>query len=47
MTDKEKQDTIQRYEREIFLIEMKDHLDSVDYSLIADYRRLIQELQEE
>lgn len=44
MTEKEKQDSIQRYEREIFLIEMKDHLDSADFSLIADYRRHIQEL---
>ncbi len=43
MTDKEKR--IQHLNYEIFMIEMKDHLDHADYSLIAEYKKEIEELQ--
>lgn len=45
MTDKEKQDKIQQYEREIFFIEMKDRLDHADRSLIASLRQEIRKLE--
>lgn len=34
MTIKEIKDSIQRLEREIFVLEMKDTMDSADYSLL-------------
>lgn len=43
MTEKEKK--IQHLNYEIFLIEMKDSLDHADYSLIAEYKKEIEELQ--
>jgi hypothetical protein len=45
MTDKEKR--IQHLNYEIFMIEMKDHLDHADYSLIAEYKKEIEELQDD
>lgn len=45
MNDKEKENEIRRLEYAIFEIEMKDRLDSADYSLISHYQQQIQQIK--